>query len=85
MIDRGRVAMEKKKSEIASAQELIEYMEDVARPQRRDAPGRWLMTETFAKAAPRTPRRRGIPAERPLRKFLSSTTAPPSARSPSSW
>ena len=33
MIDRGRVAMEKKKSEIASAQELIEYMEGVARSQ----------------------------------------------------
>ncbi len=32
VIDRGRVAMEKKKSEIASAQELIEYMEDVAKP-----------------------------------------------------
>lgn len=31
VIDRGRVAMEKKKSEIASAQELIEYMECVAR------------------------------------------------------
>jgi simple sugar transport system ATP-binding protein len=31
VIDRGRVAMEKKKSEIASAQELIEYMEGVAR------------------------------------------------------
>jgi simple sugar transport system ATP-binding protein len=31
VIDRGRVAMEKKKSEIASAQELIEYMERVAR------------------------------------------------------
>jgi simple sugar transport system ATP-binding protein len=30
VIDRGRVAMEKKKSEIASAQELIEYMERVA-------------------------------------------------------
>jgi len=33
VIDRGRVAMEKKKSEIASAQELIEYMEGVARSQ----------------------------------------------------
>ena len=33
VIDRGHVAMEKKKSEIASAQELIEYMEGVARPQ----------------------------------------------------
>lgn len=33
VIDRGRVAMEKKKSEIASAQELIEYMECVARSQ----------------------------------------------------
>ena len=33
VIDRGRVAMEKKKSEIASAQELIEYMERVARSQ----------------------------------------------------
>ena len=31
VIDRGRVAMEKKKSDIASAQELIEYMEHVAR------------------------------------------------------
>jgi simple sugar transport system ATP-binding protein len=31
VIDRGRVAMEKRKSEIASAQELIEYMEGVAR------------------------------------------------------
>jgi simple sugar transport system ATP-binding protein len=31
VIDRGRVAMEKKKSGIASAQELIEYMEGVAR------------------------------------------------------
>jgi len=33
VIDRGRVAMEKKKSEIASAQELIEYMEGVAKSQ----------------------------------------------------
>jgi simple sugar transport system ATP-binding protein len=33
VIDRGRVAMEKKKSEIASAHELIEYMESVARSQ----------------------------------------------------
>lgn len=33
VIDRGRVAMEKKKSEIASAQALIEYMEGVARSQ----------------------------------------------------
>ena len=33
VIDRGRVAMEKAKSEIDSAQELIEYMEEVARPQ----------------------------------------------------
>jgi simple sugar transport system ATP-binding protein len=33
VIDRGRVAMEKKKAEIASAQELIEYMEGVARSQ----------------------------------------------------
>lgn len=33
VIDRGRVAMEKKKSQIASAQELIEYMEGVARSQ----------------------------------------------------
>jgi simple sugar transport system ATP-binding protein len=33
VIDRGRVAMEKKKSEVASAQELIEYMEHVARSQ----------------------------------------------------
>ncbi len=33
VIDRGHVAMEKKKSEIASAQELIEYMEGVARSQ----------------------------------------------------
>jgi len=33
VIDRGRVALEKKKSEIASAQELIEYMERIARSQ----------------------------------------------------
>jgi simple sugar transport system ATP-binding protein len=33
VIDRGRVAMEKKKTEIASAQELIEYMECVAKSQ----------------------------------------------------
>ena len=33
VIDRGRVAMEKKKTEIASAQELIEYMERIARSQ----------------------------------------------------
>lgn len=33
VIDRGRVAMEKKKTEIACAQELIEYMECVARSQ----------------------------------------------------
>ena len=33
VIDRGRVAMEKKKYEIASAHELIEYMERVARSQ----------------------------------------------------
>ena len=34
VIDRGRVAMEKRKSEIGSAQELIEYMEEVARPEQ---------------------------------------------------
>jgi simple sugar transport system ATP-binding protein len=33
VLDRGRVAMEKKKSEVGSAQELINFMEDVARPQ----------------------------------------------------
>ena len=33
VIDRGRVAMEKKKSEVASAHELIEYMERIARSQ----------------------------------------------------
>jgi simple sugar transport system ATP-binding protein len=33
VIDRGRVAMEKAKSEVGSAQELIEFMENVARPQ----------------------------------------------------
>jgi len=32
VIDRGRVAMEKTKSEVGSAYELIEFMEDVARP-----------------------------------------------------
>jgi simple sugar transport system ATP-binding protein len=34
VIDRGRVAMEKKKTEVGSAQELIEFMENVARPQQ---------------------------------------------------
>ena len=34
VIDRGRVAMEKSKSEIGSAQELIEYMEAVAKPEQ---------------------------------------------------
>jgi simple sugar transport system ATP-binding protein len=33
VIDRGRVAMEKTKPEVRSAQELIEYMEGVARPR----------------------------------------------------
>ncbi len=33
VIDRGTVVMEKPKSDVASAQELIEFMEDVARPQ----------------------------------------------------
>jgi simple sugar transport system ATP-binding protein len=33
VIDRGRVAMEKAKSEVGSAQELIEFMENVARTQ----------------------------------------------------
>jgi simple sugar transport system ATP-binding protein len=37
VIDRGKVAMEKKKSEIGSAQELIEYMEHVARPHHASA------------------------------------------------
>jgi simple sugar transport system ATP-binding protein len=32
VIDRGRVAMEKTKAEVGSAQELIEYMESVAKP-----------------------------------------------------
>jgi simple sugar transport system ATP-binding protein len=32
VIDRGKLAMEKPKSEIGSAQELISFMEDVARP-----------------------------------------------------
>jgi simple sugar transport system ATP-binding protein len=32
VIDRGRVAMEKTKAEVGSAHELIEFMEDVARP-----------------------------------------------------
>jgi simple sugar transport system ATP-binding protein len=34
VIDRGRVAMEKTKSEVHSAQELVEFMEDVARPRQ---------------------------------------------------
>jgi simple sugar transport system ATP-binding protein len=33
VIDRGKVAMEKPKSQIASAQELISFMEDVAQPK----------------------------------------------------
>lgn len=33
VIDRGKVAMETPKSEVGSAQELITFMEDVARPQ----------------------------------------------------
>jgi simple sugar transport system ATP-binding protein len=33
VIDRGRVVMEKPKTEVGSAQELIEFMEDVARPR----------------------------------------------------
>jgi len=33
VIDRGRVVLEKKKSEVGSAQELIEFMEAVARPE----------------------------------------------------
>jgi simple sugar transport system ATP-binding protein len=33
VIDRGKVAMEKPKSEVGSAQELIKFMEDVARPR----------------------------------------------------
>ncbi|MBN8999902.1 MAG: ATP-binding cassette domain-containing protein, partial [Rhizobiales bacterium] len=33
VIDRGRVAMEKTKAEVHSAVELIEFMEDVARPR----------------------------------------------------
>jgi simple sugar transport system ATP-binding protein len=33
VIDRGRVALEKTKAEVGSAQELIEFMENVARPQ----------------------------------------------------
>ena len=34
VIDRGRVAMEKTKSEVHSAQELVEFMENVARPRQ---------------------------------------------------
>jgi len=34
VIDRGTVAMEKPKSEIASVHELISFMEDVARPRQ---------------------------------------------------
>jgi simple sugar transport system ATP-binding protein len=34
VIDRGKVAMEKPKSEVGSAQELIEFMEDVAQPHQ---------------------------------------------------
>ncbi len=37
VIDRGRVSMEKKKTQVASAQELIEYMERVARAQEMPA------------------------------------------------
>lgn len=33
VIDRGRVALEKTKGEVRNAQELIEFMEDVARPR----------------------------------------------------
>jgi simple sugar transport system ATP-binding protein len=37
VIDRGRVAMEKPKSEVGSAQELIEFMEHVAQPHHAQA------------------------------------------------
>lgn len=37
VIDRGTVAMEKTKSQVGSAQELIEYMESVARPRHAEA------------------------------------------------
>ena len=33
VIDRGHVAMEKTKAQVASASELIQFMEDIARPQ----------------------------------------------------
>jgi simple sugar transport system ATP-binding protein len=35
VIDRGRVAMEKTKAEVGSAQELIQFMEDVAKPHHQ--------------------------------------------------
>jgi simple sugar transport system ATP-binding protein len=37
VIDRGRVALEKPKSEVGSAHELIEFMENVARPRQLQA------------------------------------------------
>jgi simple sugar transport system ATP-binding protein len=37
VIDRGRVALEKPKSEVGSAHELIEFMENVARPHHLQA------------------------------------------------
>ncbi len=37
VIDRGKVAMEKPKSEVGSVHELIEFMEDVARPRHVQA------------------------------------------------
>ncbi len=39
VIDRGKVAMEKPKSEVGSAHELIEFMESVARPRHAAAGG----------------------------------------------
>ena len=80
VIDRGRVAMEKKKSEIASAQELIEYMERVARSQGVTGRGDGVMTEVSRMTTTRH-RWRGI---RPSDRCGSSCspTAPPSARSP---
>ena len=75
VIDRGRVAMEKKKSEVGSAQELIEFMERVARPQDVTGRGDGAMTEVSRMTDHATAPTARHPAERPLRKFLFANRA----------
>ena len=83
VLDRGKVAMEKPKSEVGSAQDLIKFMEDVAQARAALKWGR--LRDVGHGQGARRQARRHAPERSPVAPDRCSRTARRWARSPSSW